>query len=266
MARTAMDAELAALIGPRTGEILDETRTERGHMSDYTGIVTSRSGRVFVKAMRSPGRLASSMDREAAIGPFVGSVSPALLWQQRGRGWAALGFEYIPDTRHASFKPGSPDLPAVVAAVDRIGAIPLPGVASAWHETRYDRYAADGEAELFRGSALLHTDINPDNLLIGPSGDVTVVDWAWPARGAACLDAAGLVIQLIAAGHGPAEAEGWATGCAAWAKADPAVLDAFARANARMFERFEKIDPAPWRKAMTVSALAWAEHRGQLPG
>lgn len=264
MARTVMDADLAALIGPRTGAILEESRTERGFMSDYTGVVTGERGRVFVKAVRSPGRLDSSLDREAAVAPFVREVSPALLWQERGRGWAALGFEYLPGMRHASFKPGSPDLAAVVAAVDRIGGIPLPEVVRDWEETRYDRYVTEGGAGLLRGPGLLHTDINPDNMLVDGSGKVTVVDWAWPARGAAWLDAACLVVQLIAAGHDPAGAEGHAAGCASFRDAGPAALDAFARANVAMFERFEEMDPAPWRKSMTAAAAAWAGHRGCL--
>jgi hypothetical protein len=36
---------------------------------------------VFVKAVRDPGRLASSLEREAVINPAVQHVSPALRWQ-----------------------------------------------------------------------------------------------------------------------------------------------------------------------------------------
>jgi thiamine kinase-like enzyme len=74
---------------------------------------------------------------------------------------------------------------------------------------------------------LLHTDINPDNLLVRDDGEVTVVDWSWPTRGAAWTDLA------------------------------------FAVAAVRMYERFEELEPAPWRKAMTSAARAWADHREQ---
>ncbi|HEX4832115.1 MAG TPA: protein kinase [Trebonia sp.] len=215
---------------------------------------------MFVKAVRDPGRLVSSLEREAAINPAVQPLSPALRWQARGRGWLALGFEHVPGQR-ASFKPGSPDLPAVAAAVERIAAIPLPPVARDWRENRYDRYASGNEG-LLAGSTLLHGDINPDNLLVGPGGDVTVVDWSWPAHGAAFIDPACLAVQLIAAGHAPAEAESWAARCAAWREAAPAALDAFAAAVG-MYQRFEELDPQPWRKVMTAAATRWAEHRGQ---
>lgn len=258
-----LNAELAALIEPHTGPVTEAVRTQRGFSSDYTVIIRGNAGDVFVKAVRADSRQASSIEREAAVNPFVRDVSPGLLWQARNDHWLALGFEYIPGTRHASFKPGSPDLEAAAHVLNRIGKIPLPDVALGWQETRYDRYADDGTAELFRGNALLHTDINPDNLLIGPSGDVTaVVDWAWPARGAAWMDAACMIVQLISAGHGAAEAEEWAGHCSAWTDADPSALDAFAVALVHMYRRFAEMDPAPWRTAMTEAAEAWAQRRG----
>jgi hypothetical protein len=261
MTDTAPAKDLAALITAHTGPILEAARTERGYMSDYTGIIDASKGRVFVKAARDPGRNSSALEREAAINPAVQQMSPAMLWQERGRGWLVLAFEYVPVDHHASFKPGSPDLHAVVDVLNSLSGLTLPDAAKDWPETRYDRYAGDGTAELLAGSALLHGDINPDNILIGPHGSVTLVDWAWPTHGAAFIDPACLVIQLISAGHTPAEAEAWASGCAAWRAADPAALDTFAVAVVRMYQRFEQRDPQPWRKAMTIAATDWAAHR-----
>jgi hypothetical protein len=258
-----MEPGLAALIEPRTGPILEAARTPRGFTSDYTGIIRTASGRVFVKAARDPGRLVSSLEREAAVNPAVQHISPALGWQARGHGWLALGFQHAPG-RHASLSPGSPDLPAVVDAIERISKTPLPPAAQDWRENRYDRYAS-GTAGHFAGRTLLHGDINPDNLLVGPGGNVTIVDWSWPTHGAAFIDPACLAVQLIAAGHTPAQAEHWAARCTAWREADPAALDAFAAATARMYQRFEQLDPEPWRKAMTAAATGWAEHRDLAP-
>lgn len=263
--RTALNVDLAALVEPHTGPILKSARSAHGFSSDYTGTIHGSTGRVFVKAVRDPGPYTGSLEREAAINPTVRDLSPALLWQERGHGWFALGFRHIPDARHASFKPGSPDLPAVAASIDRIGAATLPHVVRDWPENRYDRYADDGTAAMFAGSALLHGDINPDNFLIGPDNEITIVDWSWPTHGAGFIDPACLVVQLIAAGHSPAEAEAWATRCAAWRNADPAAVDAFARAMTRMYQRFEQLDPEPWRRAMTASAMDWVEYRGQHP-
>ena len=214
-----MEPDLAALIEPHTGPIQEAARTPRGYTSDYTGTVCAASGRVFVKAVRDPGRLVSSLGREAAVNPAVRHISPALHWQARGRGWYALGFQHAPGT-HASFAPGSPDLPAVTRAIERIAATTPPPAARDWRENRYDRYAS-GTAGLFAGPTLLHGDINPDNLLIGPDGNVTVVDWSWPTHGAAFIDPACLVVQLIAAGHPPPHAQNWAARCTAWRDADP---------------------------------------------
>jgi Ser/Thr protein kinase RdoA (MazF antagonist) len=139
---------------------------------------------------------------------------------------------------------------------------PCRPVAQHWRESRYDRYAS-GPAGFFAGDTLLHGDINPDNLLVGPDGDVTIVDWSWPTRGAAFIDPACLAVQLIAAGHTPAQAERWAARSTAWREADPVAVDAFAAATVRMYQRFEQLDPEPWRKAMTAAAVGWAEHRKQ---
>jgi hypothetical protein len=260
MTDTPLEPGLAALIGQHTGPIVEAARTPRGFTSDYTGIIRADSGCVFVKAVRDPGRQVSSLEREAAINPAVRHLSPALRWQARGHGWFALGFQHAPGT-HASFQPGSPDLPAVVHGIEHISTITLPPVARDWRESRYDRYA-NGAAGLFAGGTLLHGDINPDNLLVGPDGDVTIVDWSWPTHGAAFIDPACLAVQLIAAGHTPAQAEHWAARCTAWRNAVPAAVDAFAAATVRMYQRFEHLDPEPWRKAMTTAATSWVEYRG----
>jgi hypothetical protein len=260
MTHAPLEPGLAALIEHYEGPILEAARTPRGFTSDYTGIIRTASRRVFIKAARDPGRLVSSLEREAAINPAIQHIAPALHWQARGPGWLALGFQHAPGT-HARLTPGSPDLPAVTRAIDRISATPLPPAAQHWPENRYDRHAS-GTAALLAGRALLHGDINPDNLLVAPDGEVTIVDWSWPTHGAAFIDPACLAVQLIAAGHTPAQAEGWAARCTAWREADPAALNAFAAATVRMHQRFEQRDPQPWRKAMTTAATDWAQHRG----
>lgn len=246
------------LIEPYTGPISRVEHTARGFTSAVTAIVEARVGRVFVKADRDPGPNVTSQEREAAINPHVRSVSPALLWQQRGDGWYTLGFEVI-DGRRADIEPGSADLPAVADAVAALGKLGCPDVARDWPETRWNRFT--DQPELLAGDALLHSDINPGNLLVGPDGQVAVVDWSWPTRGAAFIDPASLVVQLVAAGHSPADAEGWAARCPAWSEADPAAVDAFAAATVAMHRHFEERYPAPWRTAMTEAVTSWADYR-----
>lgn len=258
----ALDEGLAALIEPHTGPIVHESRAERGFTSDYTGTVEGEKGKVFVKAVRAAGRLASSLEREEAINPHVREFSPPLLWASRDDSWHALGFEHVA-ARHASFKPGSADLPAVVDVLDRISRTPLPEIARPWTETRYDKHAPEGTAGLLKGQGLLHGDINPDNILIGDSGKAQVVDWSWPTHGEDSIDFGCLVLQMIAAGWTPGDAERLIeeADCAAWRLAKPEALDAFAAACASMYRWFEETDPAPWRKAMTQAAAAWLRHR-----
>jgi hypothetical protein len=263
----ADDPDLLALIGRHTGEILAVRPSTYGHGSDLTAVVECAEGPFFVKAMRNrPGGRRASLLRERAVSPFVRAVSPALRWAAEDERWIALGFEVVGGLP-SGITPGSPDLPVVVDLLDAVGRLELPPVARGWHETRWDRYAADAaEAALFRGDALLHTDLNPDNFLVGgPSG--WVVDWAWPTRGAAFIDPACLVIQLIAAGHGPEAAEGWVSGSPAWKNADPHALDAFAAATVRMYRHFaERAPDAGWLAAMVTAARAWARHRGTAEG
>jgi hypothetical protein len=49
------------------------------------------------------------------------------------------------------------------------------------------------------GDALLHTDFNPLNILLGPDR-TWIIDWAWPTRGAVFIDAACFLIRAMAAG------------------------------------------------------------------
>lgn len=255
--------EFWAMLRPHTGEVTEVRRTERGFSSDLTALVVCEAGSFFVKAVRNrQGGRFDSLTRERLISPHVRSLSPALRWAAENPGWVALGFEAV-DGRHADLKPGSPDLSAVVGLVDRIGRLELPPVAEGWAESRWDRFARDdADAALFAGDALLHTDINGSNILLS-GRTAQAVDWAWPTRGAGFIDPAALVLQLIAAGHPAADAERWASGCAAWLDADPKGLDAFATANVRMYRHLSDRRPdAEWLAAMLRAAEAWAGHRG----
>ncbi len=254
--------EFWALVRPHTGGQVDTEPTARGFGSDLTAVVECEKGPFFIKAMRNrPGGRRDSITRERVISPFVTSVSPALKWHVEDEHWIALGFEVV-DGWPADFAPGSPDVPAVVDLVDRIGKLHLPEVARDWPETRWHPFALDeSEAELFRGDSLLHTDINPSNLLVGSRG-MWAVDWAWPTRGAGFIDPALLVVQLVAAGHSPDAAESQVSGCSAWVKADREAVDAFSAALLRMYRVFSDRKPeVSWLKAMVTAARFWVDHR-----
>lgn len=256
------DPEFRALIEPHTGIVSEIRRTKYGFSSDLTAVVECEKGPFFVKAMHNrPGGRRDSITRERLINPFVQPISPALRWHAQDERWIVLGFEAV-EGRPSDLTPGSPDLPIVVELVNALGGLPLPAVAGDWPETRWDRFARDAaEAELFRGDTLLHTDINPDNVLIGARNG-WLVDWAWPTRGAAFIDPATLVLQLVAAGHSAEAAEGWVADCPAWRTADPKAIDAYAAASLRMQQRFAERRPdAEWLGAMVKAAQEWVTHR-----
>ncbi|MEV7570516.1 hypothetical protein [Streptomyces tanashiensis] len=115
--------------------------------------------------------------------------------------------------------------------------------------------------ELFAGTALLHTDWFPTNVLI-TGGRAFVVDWAWASRGATWIDPALWVVWLINHGHTPAEAETWAARVPSWHTAPPAAVDAFAAATESVWEDITDGDAEPWMLDMLTAARRWETHRG----
>ncbi|MEU6604038.1 protein kinase [Streptomyces shenzhenensis] len=260
------ESAILPLIEEHTGPVAGIRRTARGFSSDLTAVVDCARGPFFVKAMRNrPGGRRDSLVRERRINACLGHISPPLLWNVEAEDWLVLGFEAV-EGRSSDFAPGSPDLPLVVDALGEIGRLSLPRIARDWTETRWDRFASDGsEAELFRGDALLYTDINPSNFLVAKRR-VWAVDWAWPTRGAGFIDPALLILQLIASEHTPGSAEKWAERLPAWRAATPRAVDAFAAANLRMYRAAAARKPeAAWLKAMTDACRTWTEHRGITP-
>ncbi|WP_253916980.1 hypothetical protein [Streptomyces sp. MNP-20] len=179
------DSHFEELIHPHTGAVGHVRTPARGFSSDFAAVVEGEKGRFFVKAMFNvPGGRKDSLLREQAINPFVQPLSPSLVWSAGGDedGWIILGFEVI-EGRASRFEKGSSDLSAVVETLDRIAGQGLPEVAKSWSEDRWDRFATSAsEAALFRGNTLIHSDINPSNIIIGERG-TWVVDWSWPTRG-----------------------------------------------------------------------------------
>lgn len=57
------------------------------------------------------------------------------------------------------------------------------------------------------------------------------------------------------------EAEALASRLPAYAGADPAHVDVFARVNASMWDEIEREQPARWITAMAAAARAWADSR-----
>ena len=144
-----------------------------------------------------------------------------------------------------------------------LAAIEIPPGPGPWKpiETRLRTYVDNpADALAFAGRALTHTDWMPDNILIS-RGRAWLVDWAWATPRACWTDPAFWLLRLMARGHTAEHAEVLAARLPAYAAADPAHIDAFARANVRMWNEIEQSNKSPWAKTMARTARTWARYR-----
>lgn len=117
---------------------------------------------------------------------------------------------------------------------------------------------------LFSGDTLLHTDLAPHNVLVDDRAHI--IDWAWPTRGAAWIDPAILILRLLEAGHTLVEADAFAQRFPSWRTAPAEAKEAFAAANAAVWEEIARADSASWEAAMVDRSVASHSHLSALPG
>lgn len=227
-------AEVEALLGAR---IVEADNQPGGFSPGLAARCRLSDGRrAFVKAV-SPELNPHSCRihrREAEIARRLPDAAPAPRLRHvhdDGR-WVALVFDEIDGCQPAepwTFE----DLDDVVPAVRSLGRTHLPKghglqtVVQRHHSAfRGWRRFATGDGDLARldgwtrsrlatlaeleaewehaaaGRALLHADIRADNILLGPDGTVTFVDWPWACVGAPFVDLA-LLLPSIGLGGGP---------------------------------------------------------------
>lgn len=252
--------EVRGLIEKQTGPVLAAEPVTDGLNSEIAVVVHTSVGAAFVKGLRCNHRWVWTQQREAEINPYVHQVAPRLLWHVETDGWNLLGFEHV-DGRRADYSPESPDLAKVVRVMRQLGEIPCPDLPLRLAQQRWSSYTDD--PELFTGDHLLHTEWSPGNVVINDAAHL--VDWAWPTRGAAWIDPACWVVWLVASGHSPRTAENWAAQIPAWHSAPREALDAFARAQAGMWDGIAQDGPESWIERMANAAAQWAEHRSTKP-
>ncbi|TDD79510.1 aminoglycoside phosphotransferase [Actinomadura darangshiensis] len=206
-------------------------------------------------------RAAVQLAREAAVNPHVLAVAPALVCDLEAGGWRLLGFEHV-EGRRADYTPGSRDLPAVLDALATVDGLKVPAdVDVVWFEGRWSDYAVVPEhLPRIAGTALLHTDLNAGNVLITGTG-ARLVDWGMASRGAPLVNPADLVVNLIACGHSPNDAEAAVGDLGAWRDADPVVVDYYARLLATTWLEAFWTPAHPWGRAVVDAAVRWAMHR-----
>lgn len=186
---------------------------------------------VFLKGVRGGGRRGMFLGNEVHAGRLAGDVAPAVLCHVERGDWQVVGFEYVAG-RSADLSPGSADLARIGRTLRGLGGRPAgdtrplrlrwrnpdhwrsvadlaPGSVRGWDIDEMCRWSARAP-ELVDGDRLVHTDLHRDQFLIAEDGRVAVIDWAFPAAGAAWVDTAFLSLRLTGSGHTFAEAKKWA--------------------------------------------------------
>ncbi|NMO55596.1 aminoglycoside phosphotransferase [Actinoplanes sp. TBRC 11911] len=226
-----------------------------GLNSAVAATLSSVKGAYFVKALPTDHRWVWTQVREAEVAPHVQAVAPPLVGRVVEAGWDANVFRAV-EGHQADYTPGSPDLPLVADLLAQLGKIPCPEITLRRAEQRLSAFADAGDLHYFAGDALLHTDLNNANVIVGKDR-ARIVDWGWATRGAAWLDAAYWIIWLIAAGHAPGAAERWAARIPAWRAAPPAGVQAFAKVNAQLWAEIGGEHPDVWTCRLVVASEAW---------
>lgn len=241
------------------GTVHSARTVSAGQNSAIAVMLDSETGPVFVKGLHRDYLLRWTQDMEAIINPHVAHLAPRLLWRIQDE-WDLLGFEVV-NGRHADYQPGSPDLALVARTAAELGKIQCPDLPVKRAEHRWREYVSNpGELELLTGDRLLHTDFNPQNVLIS-CGRALLVDWAWPTRGPGWIDPACLILRLIANGHTVSTAEAVVSAMPTWQNAPAGGLAVFARVCVRMWEGIANNNPTGWTVRMAQASRAWASAR-----
>ncbi|MGW4325843.1 phosphotransferase [Nocardia sp. NPDC004573] len=260
----------------RLGSRVRSAVTQPGGFSHGTAarLLLADSRRVFVKVINRDDALCGMYQTEARTAARLPRTvpTPSVQFTIDIAGWFAVVFDDV-DGRHPRLdQPG--DLDAVLATVERLAnaltpspLLEVPTIADSygpklngwrqfaehgppadldsWSLRNLDRLAALESTWLEHadGATLLHTDLRPDNMLLGPNGTVAVIDWAWPCRGAAWIELVSLAPSIATSGIDP---DPILTTHPATRTTDPVAVDAFLAALAGYWARNSRM-PAPPR-------------------
>ncbi|WP_018656157.1 phosphotransferase family protein [Actinomadura flavalba] len=264
---TDLPDAMSRAITARTGPVLSTRSAPTGNHADVAITVRTADGAVFVKAARKldadrDGPEVWSLRRESAIAPHAPPLAPRLLWQEEAGGWMALGFEHVPG-RTAVFTPGSPDLDLLAQVVHTLQDHPCPDAVDLNVEQRWANLTDD--VSPMAGDTLLHTDLNPKNLIIDENDHVHVVDWALTSRGAPWIEIGQLIPWLILDGHSPTQAEAWATRFTSWSTTPPPTIDLYSHLATKFWQHRSDNHPAPWMPPYLDAWKQWTTYRTHAP-
>ncbi|MEW2593905.1 aminoglycoside phosphotransferase [Micromonospora aurantiaca] len=250
---TTLPRSVITRITEQVGGAFEATPAPDGNHAQIASTVTGPSGPVFVKAACDEWAV-QSLRYELAVTQAVDRYPPALRWHFEADGWLVVGTEHLAGP-HPDLSPDSPNLDLLAAALKDLQQTSAPG--DRWF-TPADRLGFAHPA--MHGGTLVHSDLNPTNLIITPHG-LRIVDWAWATKAAAWVELALLVQWLIGSGHTADQAEDWLRQFPAWTATDPDVLDHFASANAAKWATKARHNTERWVQDLARWTGDWAIHR-----
>jgi hypothetical protein len=241
-------------IAGRVGGVPEVISASSGEHAEIAATVTGPAGKMFVKAASSAFGIRSLRYELLVSRAAPLSCSPAVEWDFESHGWLVIGLEHC-EGPHADLSPGSPDLDLLEVAVNELGSTPAPDLPlfSPVGRLGFGHPALTGET-------LIHTDLNPANLIVTPSG-LRIVDWAFTTKAAAWLELAMLVQWLIGSGHTPTQAEEWLARFTAWQETNAEVLDEFASKNAAKWSSKAGQTTVRWMHDLALWTGRWSVHR-----
>lgn len=226
-----------------------------GDHAEIAAAVTGPHGQVFVKAA-STDLGVRSLRFELAANEAVARVlryPPRVEWALEADGWLVVATEHL-DGPHPDLSPGSPDLDLLARALAELQETPAPD--GQWYSPRGRLGFFD---PVMDGAMLVHSDINPANLIVTAHG-LRIVDWAYTTRAASWVELALLVQWLIGAGHTADQAERWLAQLPAW-PTDRTTLDDFASKNATKWAGKARHSTDTWVHDLAAWTGQWAAYR-----
>lgn len=274
------------------GDLVQDAPAHGGFSASYAGIITTTTGRAFVKACGADWHADSLRflrEETRTLSHLPTIIAPRLLAAIDDATGTALVIEAI-DGRHPGLPWTTADLHAVAEALHMLSTTPAPSSMSRAEDvmipgfTRWTEIAADRRmrealphslparmAELLRleqsfhsavhGDVIVHDDVRSDNILVS-EGRAHLLDWPHARRGAAWIDLPCLLPSIEASG-GPLCEEAWAVfeehGAPSQAELLP-VISAFAS-----FLWFQQAQPEiaqlpglrEFQRAQAIPALRW---------
>lgn len=284
-----LPADVQQAVQDHTGQLVKAEPLTQGIMPGLAVRLHTTDRDAFVKAVPVDNSAADLYRRELESNQALPAAVPAprMRWGTETGGWIVMVFDYIPG-READLSPGSPDLPAVLATVERLASTLTPcpwpdaptvldNVAALQEKAgrllskspatlpardRYARALESFDPAGLSGNAMLHYDLHPGNLHIA-DGQVYVIDWSFGCRGAAWIDAAMLAPRLIEAGHTAQQTEDLISRLTSWEHAPASAATALA-ALWTMFREYKSLygpeNVREYRAQAADAGRAWMDH------